>query len=244
METIATNLDKLINHAKLVKELEDKYKDNFAGHLRLRPSVGSFSLVSCADETPQAGHPDLRSEVDLKRWLKEAIQPPKREVPEKKLQSWLIQQARSDGGQIGDISALLDDQFWFVSDEIAINDPATKKKFVADMLLVRVDSDNLAQLVNVELKYDRSMKTFEQVKTFRKVLENLELYAAWQRFSEVMTGQSFRWRPLQEKTYGLVIWPKANDPLTARANKNRSDHERIGLLGFQKTETGYMLHVE
>jgi hypothetical protein len=138
----------------------------------------------------------------------------------------------------------LDDRFWFVSDEIAISDPATKKKFVADMLLVRVDSDNLAQLVNVELKYNRSMKTFDQVQTFRKILENLELYEAWQRFSEIMTGQSFRWRPLQEKTYGLVIWPKANDPLTALANKKRSDHERIGLLGFQKTETGYMLHVE
>lgn len=245
METIAINLDKLINRARLIKELEDKYKDSFAGDLRLRPSVGSFSLVSCAADKPQAGHPSLRSEVDLKTKLKETIQPPKREVPEKKLQSWLIRQARSEGGQIKPISDLfLGDRFWFVSDEIALSDPATKKKFVADMLLVRVDSENLAQLVNVELKYDRSMKTFEQVKTFREILENSELHAAWQRFAEIMTGQSFRWRPSQEKTYGLVVWPKTNDLSKALANKKRGDYERIGLLGFQKTETGYILNVE
>jgi hypothetical protein len=242
MDTIASNLNKLISHAKLVKELEDKYKDNFAGCLRLRPSVGSFSLVSCAAEKPQAGHPNLRSELDLKKSFDEIIPPPKRKVPEKELQSWLIRQARSEGGQISDISNLLDHQFWFVSDEIAISD--TARKFVADMLLVRVDSNNLAQLVNVELKYNRSMNTFRQVETFREVLENSELYARWQRFSEIMTGQSFRWRPLQEKTYGLVIWPKSNDPLTARANKYRGDHERINLLGFRKTDTGYMLHIE
>jgi hypothetical protein len=87
METIVTNLDKLISHATLVKAFEENYKDDLAEYLRLRPSVGGFSLVSCADDTSQAGHPNLRSEVDLKRWLKAAIRPPQREVPEKKLQS-------------------------------------------------------------------------------------------------------------------------------------------------------------
>jgi hypothetical protein len=88
------------------------------------------------------------------------------------------------------------------------------------------------------------MKTFEQVKTFREILENSELHTAWQRFSEIMTGQSFRWRPSREKTYGLVVWPKANDLSKALANKKRGDYERIGLLGFQKTETGYILNIE
>lgn len=243
METIATNLDKLIRQATLVRELEEKYRGGLAEHLRLRPSVGGFSLVSCADDTSQSGHPNLRSEVDLTRCLNKAIRPPEREVPEKKLQSWLIRQARRGGGQIEEIAALLEGRFWFVSDEIAISDPATKKKFVADMLLVQVDGDNLAQLVNVELKYNRSMETFAQVETFREVLEKSELHGAWQRFSEIMTGQTFQWRPVQE-TSGMVIWPRANDPLAARANTKRGNYMRISLLGFQRMEEGYTLCVE
>ena len=60
-------------------------------------------------------------------------------------------------------------EYWFVSDEIAIKvNPS--KKVVADLLLVKVDANAVAQLVNVELKYQRAMETFKQVKLFREVL--------------------------------------------------------------------------
>lgn len=129
-----------------------------------------------------------------------------------------------------------------------MSDPATKTKFVADMLSVRVDSKNLAQLVNVELKYQRSMDTFRQVIKFREVLENSKLRSAWQQFAEIMTGRTFQWRPSQDKSYGLVIWPMADNPSRALANKKGADYERIGVLGFikkgTKAETKYMFKIE
>ena len=41
-------------------------------------------------------------------------------------------------------------QHWFVSDEIALT-TASKKKLVADLLLVRVDADGLASLLTRDL---------------------------------------------------------------------------------------------
>ena len=246
--TMATELDKLIKQATLIKQLENKYKDKLENDLRLRPSVGSFSLVSCADKTSQGGWSKIVSEGGLNRAFEKTIPKPGRNVPEKKLQSWLIREARKEAGKIKSISDILGDQFWFVSDEIAISDPATKKKFVADMLLVRVDSKNLAQLVNVELKYQRSMDTFKQVIKFREVLENSKLRPAWQQFAEIMTGRTFQWPPSQEKTNGLVIWPMADSPSRALANKKRAEYERIRVLGFTKkgtkAETRYLFKLE
>ncbi|MDR3413471.1 MAG: hypothetical protein P4L87_21370 [Formivibrio sp.] len=248
IETIATKLDELNKQAKLIKRFENKYKDKFANDLRLRPSVGSFSLVSCADKTSQSGWSKLGSENGLNRAFGKAIQRQRRNVPEKKLQSWLIREARKGARKIQSISELLGDQFWFVSDEIAISDPVTKKKFVADMLLVRVDNKNLAQLVNVELKYQRSMDTFRQVIKFREVLENPRLRRAWQHFAEIMTGRTFQWHLPQKNTYGLVIWPTADNPSRALANKKRADYERIGVLGFMrkgpKAQKRYVFKIE
>jgi hypothetical protein len=160
------------------------------------------------------------------------LSPPKRKTPEKRLQSWLIQQALKSGGRLELLEDILGGQYWFVSDEIALN--TASEKMVADMLLVRVDSDGLAFLVNAELKSKRLMKTFSQVICFRKALEDPGLREGWKTFAEVMTGQKFQWHPSRE-TRGLVIWPAVGkNPTKARANERRKDYPHVDVIGYRE----------
>jgi hypothetical protein len=61
---------------------------------------------------------------------------------------------------------------------------------VADLLLVRVDAEGLASLVNAELKSNRVMETFRQVISFSAALEHPGLQAGWMRFATIMTGET------------------------------------------------------
>ena len=126
---------------------------------------------------------------------------------------------------------LLGGQHWFVSDEIALK--AGSKKVVADLLLIRVDSEGLASLVNAELKSQRSMETFRQVINFRAALEYPVLQKSWKEFANVMSGKGFQWHP-SEETRGMVIWPAVNDSTNARANTKRKDSARVDLIGYRR----------
>lgn len=122
-------------------------------------------------------------------------------------------------------------QYWFVSDEIALK--TASEKVVADLLLVRVDSDGLASLVNAELKSNRVMETFRQVILFRKALENPDLQEGWKTFAEVMTRQNFQWHP-SKQTDGIVIWPAVGDKsMNALANEKRKGYERVDVIGYK-----------
>jgi hypothetical protein len=206
--------------------------------LRLRPSVGSFSLVSCSQETPQIGRANLRHADDLKRELedlragRQTLKAPGRQTPEKCVQSWLISTALATG-EISAISTSLQDdsRYWFVSDEIALR--GQSDKFVADMLLVKETTQGCAHLVNVELKYERSMQTFAQVIKFRDVLESVDLVCAWRQFAETMTGKRFSWCE-SSLSSGLVVWPRlrfGNGTPTVTLEKMRV-YERIDTLGY------------
>jgi hypothetical protein len=67
-----------------------------------------------------------------------------------------LPQALKSGGRLKVLDDLLGRQYWLVSDEIALK--TGSKKVVADLLLVRVDSEGLARLVNVELKSEDQWK--------------------------------------------------------------------------------------
>jgi hypothetical protein len=190
----------------------------------------------------------IRKIKHLERKFKERRPPapPNRPTPEKKLQSWLIRTALESGGILKPFKGVLDGQHWFVSDEIAVQ--INSKKVVADLLLVKVDAEGLACLVNVELKSARLMKAFEQVICFRTLLEGPGLIKIWREFAEIMTGQKFRWNQSQE-TCGVVIWPAlSNDPARAApprplANKKRQNYERVDLFGYREIN-GYTLECE
>jgi hypothetical protein len=242
---IAAQLSALMQHAAFIRhddqvnaivrqyvELIDRL------YLRLRPSVGSFSLVSCSQTTPQIGRANLRHADDLKRELEDlqagrrTLNGPGRRTPEKALQSWLISTALATG-EVGAISTALQDgnRYWLVSDEIALQD--SSDKFVADMLLVKETPQGAAHLVNVELKYERSMQTFAQVLKFREVLEKEDLICAWRKFAETMIGKKFNWGRSPQSS-GLVIWPglPAGRPTPSATINKMRDYDRIATLGY------------
>jgi hypothetical protein len=203
-----------------------KGRDN----MRLRPSAGGFSLVSCGEATPQLGFSGLHGEADLLRRLPQELRPPRRLTPEKDLQSALIREAARNGGRLPSLSRVFGDEWFFVTDEIALRDGL--RKFVADMLFVRVDREGLAWLENGELKSLRSMKVFEQTLDFRSAILNPVLRDGWRELSEVMTGRTFKWAPSAE-TKGVVIWPRGSAGSTAAAGF-RSRFGGINVAGYEK----------
>jgi hypothetical protein len=228
---LSEQLQKLVKNAELIRsEPFQGFKVDLSLKLLcLRPSVGGISAISCCAETPQRGFTGV-SVRNLPKKMEKQLSKPGRKTPEKQLQSWLIQDALKSGGRLELLDHILGGQFWFVSDEIALKTASVK--LVADLLLVRVDSNGLASLVNAELKSKRSMETFKQVIYFRDALENPELQEGWRTFSEVMTGQEFRWHP-SHQTCGVVIWPVVSQSSkNALANEKRKDYARVDVIGY------------
>jgi len=240
-QSAPSQLDALIENARLITQLRniaqlaDRLKEK---QCRLRPSVGSFGLISYSDDTPQRGFSNIRSPSRLTTKLEVAIQPPRRLTREKRLQSWLIRSAFSNKGEMISLSRCLGGKFWLVSDEIAIKAPRDQSSnvpnLVADLLLIAEDDGGNAGFVNVELKSSRLKKTFDQVTTFRSLLEDKGLISRWRKFAEIMIGDALRWKESPE-TRGIVIWPKSEDPKRAAANKWRGEYERIDLIGYNET---------
>jgi hypothetical protein len=224
-----------------VRAVIQQHQDLFGRHqLRLRPSVGSFSLVSCSPFSPQLGQAGLKTAEHLKRELEGlrsgrwTLKRPGRPTPEKAVQSWLIFDALSNAN--GEVTSLFDAaqtgvRYWFVSDEIALQEGSTK--FVADMLLVKELPDGSAGLVNAELKYQRSMETFKQVETFRQALDDDDLVGLWRNFAEAMTQRQFNWSS-SSRSSGMVIWPGLEAGKTARRTtiEKLGAQERIETIGY------------
>lgn len=238
---LTAQLEQLLANAKRIKteeftEVVNEYRDLFDRYsFRLRPSVGSISLVSCSNRTPQLGFSNMTSSASMRRKLgslKEGtagLEVPLRPTPEKSLQSWLISEALHNNGQLKSIEGALDDQhsYWFVSDEIALSasngDSFDGKgvRVVADLLVVRLDSNGESELVNVELKSERTTKTHGQIETFWDFM-GPDQFALWRELADTMLGgNKRRWKELGD-TKGIVIWPGAS--------KNSKPSERTAQL--------------
>jgi hypothetical protein len=239
VKVLSYQLRQLLKSAEMIQaEPFHPFKDRLSRDmLRLRSSAGGFSLVSYNPRTPQRGVSGLRSVHALERaldnLLKNQLQRPGRETPEKELQSWLIREAAKHDGKVMPLNDVLGGDYWFVSDEIALS---ASRKAVADLLLVKVDAENVAQLVNVELKTERAMETFEQVILFRHVLEHAELQEMWKQFAEIMTRKKFKWQGGQQ-TWGIVVWPRSKNPELARANDKAKIFERVDVIGYHPNYT-------
>ncbi len=259
MTLMNTQLEQLLQNAERVQsdeflEIEEKYRDLFNRHqFRLRPSVGSISLVSCASDTPQLGFPQMRSALHLQNKL-EALRmepakfcEPGRSTPEKRLQSWLISEAMQNNGRIESIERTLNDDhsYWFVSDEIALTlqtEGSKPEKIVADLLLVREDGRGESEFVNAELKYKRTTETHKQVENFWRGFREPKRIALWRQFAETMLGRKERRWKETEKRRGLVIWPSGSSRESTVRLVNDYKAQGIDTLCYSGPEYG--LHAE
>jgi hypothetical protein len=237
MSLLNSQLEQLIENARriktpeFVKTIED-YSDLFKHHsFRLRPSVNSISLVSCSSVTPQLGFSGITNEKALRSKLNDLQQgkitllPPDRKTPEKALQSWLISQALADGQKLASIDAVLNDghSYRFVTDEISLrvsdaSQTATNgNRVVADLLLIRTNDQGESEIVNAELKSQRSTETFKQIDDFWKFMGE-DQRKRWREFIGTMLGDSeLRWKDVNAPC-GIVIWPA---PLGASSQQTR-----------------------
>lgn len=241
--TLTAQLAGLIAHATLVQQLHDE----IAGHplLWLRPSANSFSLISCANDTPQGGTGGLHTIHELQNALQIVLPLPNRNVPEARLQSWLIRNALATPGRtMTPVSNALGGMFYFVSDEICLMDE-NGVAIRADLLLVHVDLAGLARLVSVELKIKRTMSGFAQAVAFQALLARPELSLQWRQFATIMTGQAFNWNQAPQPR-ALVIWPQSPNPVLARAAQARLQYPGVDALGYlgPVPNGGYMLEIE
>lgn len=263
MTLINAQLERLLQNAKLVQSDEflrivEKHQDLFNQHrFRLRPSVGSISLVSCASATPQLGFPQIGSAPNLQIKL-EALREgrtefnePRRSTPEKHLQSWLISEAMQNNGRVEPVERALNDghSYWFVSDEIALThqtEGSKTEKIVADLLLVREDGLGESEFVNVELKFQRTTETHKQVEEFWRGFGEPERIALWRNFAETMLGgRKRRWKETAKRR-GLVIWPSGSDRVAPRESTVRlvNDYKARGIDTLCYSGPEYSLHAE
>ncbi|OSJ13744.1 hypothetical protein BST63_18895 [Bradyrhizobium canariense] len=230
MSVLTAQLEKLVANAKRVKSDEfqsviDEYRNLFDRYVfRLRPSVGSISLVSCANWTPQLGFSNMTSGTILQRTLASLkdgsvnLKAPDRPTPEKSVQSWLIAQSIANAGRVEAIEKAVSDghSYWFVSDEIALTTSDDREgskpvRVVADLLMIRSDENGDSELVNVELKSQRTTETHGQTQKFWQFMGPSQV-ALWREFVDVMLEGPDRTWKANSKSRGIVIWPNAVRP--------------------------------
>lgn len=263
MSLLNSQLEQLIENARriktpeFVKAIED-HRDLFKRYsLRLRPSVNSISLVSYSCATPQLGFSGIADATALRKTLdalkKEeiALKPPGRETPEKALQSWLISQAIANGQKLTSIDAVLKDghSYRFVTDEISLrvsdaSQTATNgTRVVADLLLIRTNGQGESEIVNAELKSQRSTETFKQIDDFWKFMGE-DQWKRWREFIGTMLGDGeLRWKDVNAPC-GIVIWPA---PLGSSSQQTRelvSERKKDGIETICYTGPLYQFETE
>ena len=230
MSVLTAQLEQLPANARRIKtdeftEVVNELRDVFDRHsFRLRPSVGSISLVSCSSLTPQLGFSNMTTGQALRRQLAALrggtvpFEAPARPTPEKSVQSRLIYEAMHNDGRLRSIKRALDDDHshWFVTDEISLNasdetSPNDKaKRVVADLLVVRVNRSGESEIVNVELKSERTTRTHGQIETFWTFMGPSQV-AIWHEFVDfIIGGNNRRWKA-RDGNKGIVIWPGLKD---------------------------------
>lgn len=263
MSLLNTQLEQLIENARLIKAPEfvttiEEYRDLFKRYsFRLRPSVNSISLVSCSSSTPQLGFSDITNATGLKKKLealkqeKISLEPPRRKTPEKALQSWLISQAITNGQQLKSLDAVLKDghSYRFVSDEISLkvsddpHPPGSRYRAVADLLLIRTNDQGESEIVNVELKSQRSTETFKQIDNFWEFMGEGQR-KRWREFIGIMLGGSeLRWKEVDARR-GIVVWPAPVSSSSKRTKELLSKRKANGIDTICYTDPLYEFESE
>lgn len=197
---------KELDHFRLVHKLNLMFNSELIQHqAHFRASLNSISLISLNPETPELGinckpskystfaQVQLVFQEDIERLKRK--EKPKRLTPEKKLQSWMIQEAINNSERLP-----FNQDVKFITSELAINN-RLGKKVVTDVIGYQ---ESTGQLWIIELKSERLRKRLiEQVNNFEEVvLENPRF------FSELLNIYGYSNVYLTRETIvKAVVWP-------------------------------------
>lgn len=145
------NLKQIIENAQGIKTilLNDSYfKKLIEARTHLRPTAKGVSLVSINELTPQIRARDIEeflSVIKFDTHHRSDPEQPKRNTPEKALQSWLISDAYRNRGRMTSIEKAVQDKIetpndsevFFVTDEIGLVSEETGKLVKCDILAIR-----------------------------------------------------------------------------------------------------------
>lgn len=197
---------KKLNEDKDVKKILNDKKLHFRGN------VGSFSLISLNQKTPEQGKAGFVNEKKGVEFLENSIDilleskkdkvdtGKSRPTPEKNLQAWIIDYAINHNHQLPFLTDLT-----FLTSELAF--PTPSKRFVNDILALDCEGN----LVVIELKSARLKKELQtQVNEFCQIIANEHDF-----FKElvILLLPERQWNGKIRK---IIVWPDAN-------NKSRED---------------------
>lgn len=209
---MSEDLLKYFRIAKKMNEDKDLSKILKGKKLHFRGNVGSFSLISLNQKTPEQGKGGfvnekqgldfLENSIDiLLKSKKDKVDTGKsRPTPEKSLQAWIIDYAINHNHQLPFLTDLT-----FLTSELAF--PTPSKRFVNDILALDCEGN----LVVIELKSARLKKELQtQVNEFCQIIANEHDF-----FKElvILLCPERQWNGSVRK---IIVWPDAN-------NKSRED---------------------
>jgi hypothetical protein len=204
-------VDERLEYFQIAQELNEEFKTELTQkQLHFRGNVGSFSLISLNQFTPEQGKGRLttrkqglscKAKIDIiLAEKKEKIERGKsRLTREKELQAWIINYALSNGHTLPFSSGLT-----FLTSELAY--PVTEEnkkseKIVNDILAI----DQEGSLAVIELKSLRNKKELEnQVEKFCKVI------AADPSFFMDLVKLLAPGKEWNGKVRKMIVWPAAN----------------------------------
>ena len=232
------NLKLIIKNARGIKKIllnDVFFKKLIDAHTHLRPTAKGVSLVSINELTPQIRARDIEEFLDVIKFdthHKSDPEEPKRNTPEKSLQSWLISDAYKHRGRMTAIEKLVhdkigasnDSEVFFVTDEIGLVAEETEKLVKCNILAVRREFKKDVGVnwtpMQMELKSSRNLtELINQLDNYGKLFENSRedfetLFSLL--LSPVIDGQiSFGAAKLEK----WIIWPWCKKPTSETIQK-------------------------
>lgn len=199
-----------IKYFKMAKELNERFCAKLKEkQWHFRGNRNSYSLISLSQDTPELGLSGLKTikqgENAIKSCLDEKIDlKPGREIPEKKLQAWIINYAINNGNKLP-----FGRELTFLTSELAFTDVQIfskniKGKLVNDILAI----DDHDCLWVIELKSDRQQTRLKaQVRDFIRLIHTQPAF--FHQLVQLLTDSKHNG---YKQVKGMIVWPDVGYP--------------------------------
>lgn len=221
------NMSEELKYFMLAKELNEKHHALLIEkRLHFRGNKNSVSLISLAKETAEKGIPNIKEIEKAESLLQNQInlEEPKRDTPEKVLQSWLIFNSMLNNGKLA-----FSNNLTFITSELVFANKEeyklTKQKRDIRNDILAIDTDN--NLCVVELKSARDNEVKRQTIEFEKVIQNETDF--FHQLVHLFTNK--KWNGHIRK---IAVWPNT-------AGKSRTqEYLDVEEVNYSETDNGFL----